>query len=92
MVRRHPPDLIILDVLMPGLDGYQVCREMRQDPRLARLPILFLTARAKDSDVVEGFVAGADDYLTKPFNITELILRVKAILRRAGGPGAGVRA
>jgi len=82
IVRRHPPDLMILDVLMPGMDGYKICEEIRRDPRLADLPILFLTARGKHADVVQGFAAGADDYLAKPFNVEELILRVKAILRR----------
>jgi DNA-binding response OmpR family regulator len=85
IIRRHPPDLIILDVLMPGMDGYEICEEIRRDPRLTDLPILFLTARGKQEDVVQGLAAGADDYLTKPFNIEELVLRVKAILRRTQG-------
>ncbi len=80
--RRRPPDLVILDIIMPGLDGYAVCREMRADPLLAHVPILFLTAKIKDEDRIAGFQAGADDYLTKPFNIDELILRIRAILRR----------
>ncbi len=80
--RRRPPDLVILDIIMPGMDGYTVCREMRSDPRLAEVPILFLTAKIKDEDKVAGFNAGADDYLCKPFNIDELILRLRAILRR----------
>jgi DNA-binding response OmpR family regulator len=82
IARRESPDLIILDILMPGMDGYQVCRELRADPLLENVPVLFLTAKGKDEDKIEGFRAGADDYLTKPFNIDELILRVKAILRR----------
>jgi two-component system response regulator RpaA len=85
IIRRHPPALMILDVLMPGMNGYEICQEIRRDPRLADLPILFLTARGKHEDVVQGFTAGGDDYLTKPFNIEELILRVKAILRRTQG-------
>ncbi len=80
--RRHRPDLFILDIMMPGADGYQVCRQIRGDPLLADLPVLFLTAKAKDEDKIEGFRAGADDYLSKPFNMEELQLRVKAILRR----------
>jgi len=80
--RRSVPDLVILDVIMPGMDGYTVCREMRADPLLAEVPILFLTAKVKDDDKIAGFNAGADDYLSKPFNIDELILRVRAILRR----------
>lgn len=80
--RRRPPDLVILDIIMPGMDGYAVCREMRSDPLLADTPILFLTAKIKDEDKIIGFNAGADDYLSKPFNIDELILRLRAILRR----------
>jgi DNA-binding response OmpR family regulator len=80
--RRESPDLIILDVLMPGMDGYEVCRELRRDPLLEDVPVLFLTAKGKDEDKIAGFRVGADDYLTKPFNIDELIMRVKAILRR----------
>lgn len=82
LARRHPPDLVILDIIMPGMDGFAVCREMRADPLLAETPILFLTAKIKDEDKIAGFNAGADDYLTKPFNIDELMLRLRAILRR----------
>lgn len=82
MARQNPPDLVILDIVMPDMDGYQVCRAMRADPILAETPILFLTARVKPQDKIAGFKAGADDYLCKPFNVDELILRVKAILRR----------
>ncbi|MCI0521595.1 MAG: response regulator transcription factor [Chloroflexi bacterium] len=82
VARRMNPDLVILDVIMPGMDGYTVCREMRADPFLAETPILFLTAKIKDEDRITGFNAGADDYLCKPFNIDELVLRVRAILRR----------
>ncbi len=89
--RRRPPDLVILDIIMPGMDGYSVCREMRADPILADVPILFLTAKIKNEDKIAGFKAGADDYLSKPFNIDELILRLRAILRRARlhAPGNG---
>jgi two-component system response regulator RpaA len=91
--RRNRPDLIILDVIMPGMDGYAVCREIRADPVLMAIPVLFLTAKIKDEDKITGFNAGADDYLCKPFNIDELILRVRAILRRtqrqAAAPTAG---
>ena len=82
LARRHRPDLFILDIMMPGADGYQVCRQIRGDPLLQELPVLFLTAKAKDEDKIEGFRAGADDYLSKPFNMEELQLRVRAILRR----------
>lgn len=80
--RRDLPDLVILDVIMPGMDGYTVCKEMRKDALLAEVPILFLTAKTKDDDKITGLAAGADDYLGKPFNVDELLLRIKAILRR----------
>ena len=80
--RRQPPALVALDVIMPSMDGYAVCREMRADPLLSEVPILFLTAKGKDEDKITGFRAGADDYLTKPFNVDELLLRIRAILRR----------
>jgi DNA-binding response OmpR family regulator len=74
-------ELIILDVMLPGMDGFQVCRAVRKlDPRV---PILMLTARSEDSDRVEGLENGADDYLTKPFNLMEFLLRVKGMLRRS---------
>jgi DNA-binding response OmpR family regulator len=82
MARQNPPDLIVLDIIMPEMDGYQVCRAIRSDPALAHIPILFLTAKVKAQDKIAGFNVGADDYLCKPFNVNELILRVQAILRR----------
>jgi DNA-binding response OmpR family regulator len=85
LARRHRPDLLVLDVIMPGTDGYQVCRQVRGDPMLKNVPILFLTAKSKDEDKIEGFRAGGDDYLAKPFNMQELQLRIKAILRRTTG-------
>lgn len=80
--RRNAPDLMVLDVLMPGMDGFEVCRQIRDDPILRELPILFLTAKGREEDRITGLRAGADDYLTKPFNLDELYLRVRAILRR----------
>lgn len=80
--RRHRPDIIVLDVVMPGMDGFATCRELRVDPAIADVPILFLTALGRPEDRIEGFRAGADDYLTKPFNLEELQLRIAAILRR----------
>jgi DNA-binding response OmpR family regulator len=79
---RKVPDLVILDVIMPGMDGFTVCKEMRDDPILKDVPILFLTAKIKPEDAVVGLSLGADDYLRKPFNVDELLLRVMAILRR----------
>ncbi len=89
--RRRPPDMVILDVIMPGMDGYTVCREIRSDPILSNIPILFLTAKIKDEDKIAGFKAGADDFLCKPFNIDELILRLRAILRRSSLQSASAR-
>jgi DNA-binding response OmpR family regulator len=82
IARKLIPDIVLLDVVMPGMDGYTVCKEMRADPILSNIPILFLTAKVKDEDRIAGFNAGGDDYLSKPFNIDELILRVRAIIRR----------
>lgn len=82
IARQNPPDLVILDIIMPDMDGYQVCRAMRADPQLSEIPVLFLTAKVRPQDRIAGFNVGADDYLCKPFNVDELILRVRAILRR----------
>lgn len=82
LAHREIPDLVILDIIMPDMDGYTVCSEMRSDPDLAEIPILFLTAKTKPTDRIAGFKSGADDYLCKPFNVDELALRVKGILRR----------
>lgn len=82
IARREKPDLVILDINMPGMDGLEVCRELRNDPMLKAVPILFLTARDRVDDRIDGLEAGADDYLTKPFDVRELLLRVQAILRR----------
>ncbi len=83
MARRVTPDLIILDIIMPGMDGLEACRELRRDPVLSSIPIIFLTARGRVEDKVEGFEAGADDFISKPFDVRELMLRVKAVLRRS---------
>lgn len=82
IARRTVPDLVILDVMMPGTDGFELCRILRHDPLLQSVPILFLTARGRMEEKIQGFEAGADDYLTKPFDVRELQLRVKAILKR----------
>ncbi len=81
-VRKHAPDLVILDVMMPGLDGLEVCKALRNDPATAALPILMLTAKTEESDRVLGLELGADDYVVKPFGVRELLARVKALLRR----------
>ena len=76
------PDLLVLDVMMPGLSGVDVTRELRADPRTADVPIILLTARAQESDVETGFAVGADDYVVKPFSPRELVSRVNAVLAR----------
>ncbi len=88
MAIRERPDLIVLDLMLPGRDGYTVFREIRRDARTARIPVIMLTARAQTEDRIQGLEAGADDYLTKPFSPKELVLRVNAILRRADAPPA----
>lgn len=83
----HPPDLVILDLMLPGLLGTEVCRRLRQERATAAVPVLMLTARGEEIDRVVGFEVGADDYVVKPFSVREVILRVKALLRRSGdGP------
>jgi DNA-binding response OmpR family regulator len=82
-VRRHGPDLVILDVMLPGIDGWDVCKRMKADPATAVTPILMLTARAEEESRILGLELGADDYVTKPFGLREVIARVKALLRRS---------
>jgi two-component system, OmpR family, phosphate regulon response regulator PhoB len=81
------PDVVLLDVMLPGLSGLDVCRELRAGERTKDIPIIMLTARAEETDQVEGFARGADDYVTKPFSNKVLLQRVKAVLRRSEGPG-----
>jgi DNA-binding response OmpR family regulator len=81
--RRSTPDLILLDVTMPEMTGFEVCRRIRSTPDLMSIPIIFLTARGTLADKLEGFNAGADDYVPKPFDLRELEMRVQAVLRRA---------
>ncbi len=83
VARSLLPDLVILDIMMPDLNGTQICRILRADPRLKNVPIVFLTARAEEADRIGGFETGCDDYVCKPFSIKELCLRVQSILRRA---------
>jgi DNA-binding response OmpR family regulator len=82
VARAHHPDLIILDLMMPGMDGLEVCKRLRADARTARIPLVMLTARATEADRVVGLELGADDYIVKPFSPRELVARVKAVLRR----------
>src|SRR6516162_4273174 len=83
-VEKHPPDLMVLDVMLPDIDGLEVCRILRQHDSSRRLPIIMLTARTEEIDRVVGFELGADDYVMKPFSPRELVLRVKSIFRRVG--------
>jgi len=77
---REPPDLVVLDLMLPGMDGLEVCKRLQRD---RWVPVLMLTARTEEADKVAGFAVGADDYLTKPFSLRELAVRVRAILRRS---------
>lgn len=83
LAQEYTPDLILVDLMMPGLDGYEAIRQLRNDTRTAHIPMIILTARSAPNDVVTGFETGADDYITKPFNIPELLARIKGQLRRA---------
>ena len=85
---RQPPSLFLLDIMVPGVDGLDLCRRLRQNPTLSSIPIIFLTARAAENDRVHGLELGADDYITKPFATRELVARVKAVLRRFERPTA----
>ncbi len=76
------PDVILLDLMIPGIDGFEVCRQLKSDPVYSHIPVIMLTARGEIDDKVEGIELGADDYVTKPFNLKELKARIKMILRR----------
>jgi len=84
--QREHPTLFLLDIMVPGADGFELCRQIRQTPALAMTPIIFLTAKAAEADRVLGLELGADDYITKPFSPRELVARVKAVLRRFEQP------
>ena len=84
-IRRERPDLLVLDLMLPDRDGWDITRIVRGDENMAGLPIIMLTARVEDTDKIVGLELGADDYITKPFNPHEVVARVRAVLRRAGG-------
>jgi len=86
-LKEEKPDLMILDIMMPDMDGYEVCRRIRADPTVAHIPVIMLTAKAMVEDKIAGFEAGADDYITKPVLPAELVARVKVLLSRAAVPG-----
>jgi two-component system phosphate regulon response regulator PhoB len=94
LIRRTNPDLVVLDLMLPGIDGLEICRRLKEDELTRSIPVIMVTAKGEESDVVLGLGIGADDYLPKPFSPRELVARVKAVLRR--GPlkeerGAGER-
>ncbi len=83
-IAHHPVDLVLLDVMMPGMDGYEVCRRLKADPQWRHIPVVMLTAKDTTRDLVRGLEIGADDYITKPFNTEELIARIQVLLRVRG--------
>jgi DNA-binding response OmpR family regulator len=83
MVEHEMPDLVLLDLMLPKMDGYAVCRRVRE---FSSVPVIMLTARSSEVDLIHGFEVGADDYLTKPFSVSELLMRVQAVLRRSKWP------
>jgi two-component system, OmpR family, alkaline phosphatase synthesis response regulator PhoP len=85
LIVREKPDLVIVDLMLPGMDGLELCRLLRQKPETAQIPILMLTAKTSETDRIIGLELGADDYVTKPFSPRELAARVKALLRRSSG-------
>ena len=87
---KTPPSLFLLDIMVPDGDGFDICRRIRKSPALAHIPVIFLTAKAAETDRVVGFELGADDYVTKPFSPRELVARVKAVLRRFDSPLAAI--
>lgn len=82
LAKKYPPDLVVLDLMIPGMDGLEVCKKIRSDGTLRDVPILMLTAKAEETDRILGLELGADDYMTKPFSTKELTARIKALLRR----------
>jgi DNA-binding response OmpR family regulator len=91
-IKKAPPDVLLLDLMLPGLDGLEVCRSVRSDQATAGIPIIMVTAKGEESDRIVGLELGADDYITKPFSPNEVIARIRALLRRAnrtGGPVDG---
>ena len=91
-VRRSLPDLVVLDLMLPGIDGLEVCRRLKNDNRTAAVPVIILSAKGEEADVVIGLELGADDYLTKPFSPRVLMARIKAVLRRKRGESGAAEA
>ena len=82
IIRQEDPNLVLMDLMLPGMDGLEVCRRVKSDPLTSRIPIIMVTAKGEESDIVLGLGLGADDYITKPFSVKELIARTKTVLRR----------
>lgn len=89
MATSELPDLVVLDLMLPGMDGCDVCRRLKAQLVTAAIPVLMLTARGEEVDRIVGLTLGADDYVVKPFSVRELVLRIRAILRRGSRPGMG---
>jgi len=87
LARQNPPDLVVLDLMLPGLDGLDVCRTLKSDPQTAAIPVIMVTARGEEADIVAGLELGAHDYVCKPFSPRVLVARVRACLRRADSAG-----
>ena len=85
-IKAARPDLMVLDLMLPGMDGLEVCRSLKQDPQTRNLPIVMLTAKGEEADIVAGLELGADDYVTKPFSLRVLLARLRAVLRRRSAP------
>ena len=92
LIRSQPPDLALVDIMLPNLSGTELVTELRQDPRTSAVPVIMMTAKGEESDIVVGLRLGADDYVTKPFSLSVLVARVAAVLRRAAAvtEGAGI--
>jgi two-component system phosphate regulon response regulator PhoB len=90
-LRSEPPDLAIVDIMLPGIWGTDLVKEMRRDPRAAAVPVIMMTAKGEESDIVGGLGLGADDYVTKPFSMSVLVARVAAVLRRAAALREGIQ-
>ncbi len=91
VLRRRLPDIVLLDLMLPDISGTEVCRQMKADPHTRHVPVVMLTAKGEEVDRIVGFELGADDYVTKPFSVREVVLRLKSVLRRAGAVRAAER-
>lgn len=92
LIRSKPPDLVLLDIMLPGMPGTEIATKLRDDPRTVGIPIIMLTAKSEESDIVVGLKFGADDYVTKPFSMSVLVARIDALLRRSSSPQAPAQA